>query len=1703
MELATAESATMLNQESESPTQNAFDPVMNRHRPASEKTQDISHVLASIFKDLYTAEVIGKDTVANLTKSRRGGNSYHDRYVEELQQIHLEYNRRMNEADMLEKHILKARLQASAKEERVYNNIVEEVGDAYHQLGLPPVKSTFKWCVDNSLLKSNNLICPEDYITEEAPLIKPPRGKLTPGFAKTTVCFDKHINRLPQDDGYTEIPPPDRMAQSMLKDSEETLMLPSTPESSTLSQNKPNGKPSQDCRPTWMGGLSESRRAEERAALLKLKERHNFLRNPRFLPPHAHRGGKSLILPPKRAERLPFFSNSSPEEPVPVFLANPPIVFFTDYRVGQVYETTVELRNMTATSRHARVIPPTTPNFSIGLGKFPGEGGTVAPGMSCQYTIRFAPDSLADFEDFILVETQAPYPLVVPIEARRPPPILTLPSVLDCGYCLVGGVKIVEFLCQNEGLSDGTFCIMPKRLWPASNLRSVVTGSFAEQPPFGVSPCLFDLLPGQATMVEVAFFPTAPGSCSQVFTIVCDNCQVKDITIQGTGQLIALELVSVTGGEDRPALGELCDLTAEHFIRFGSANPHFLLQKTLVIRNNAHLELPFHWQIMKPNLQDPLLEEEQDPAHIQYQLATEGVFDISPQVGSLAPHQDHEFLLSYCPLELKEYHSVCHLVVRDIPDPPKEPDDKGTPQHLEVATNVNDVIVMEIEVKGSTEPYKVLLEPYAIHFPGETFIGTAIRKRFKMWNNSKSCIQFQWDRLCNCHIMEVEPPVGEIEMNECCDLELVLTGGKPGPFVTSLLCHIQYHCQPVALAVEATFKGPKLSISVPSLDLGLMKLGDQAQSSIQITNNTQLEASWIFQEQPEGRDNNEMQISIEPHRGVLPPLASCSVDVLFRPVACRHFETILELAVENGTGCHLSVQADVQSPSVCLLSCELAFPELYVGVSARGTVTLFNQTLLPAHFSWGKLQGKQASLCSACFSPPTGTLGPNAQMEVGVEFTAHTDVELTEVAAICEVKGMQEPLVLGFSAKAKGLHVSYSLPPDCPTADSQDSSALVLDFGSDVVLRKAVTKQLMITNHTAIPAPFHLEAEYFTGRPTTPTPPGGADSRHQASCLRRQLHPMQVKKAEEKEHQDFVNSLLAHGKGAAFFVQPAAGTLGPFETQTVDITAFTNMWGDYRDHLICKVGDLEPEAIPIKMSVRGCPIYFQMMGPQLEAQTQGPIIRFGAHVSGGDTVSRSLRLNNTSPYNIRMDWETYNQEKGDRKLVDLVVWYGEAFPLKDADGNEVLRGRLGSSQSATPSWDWSHTPCSSRTSSSLRSECQQEEDEDEEETGITHPLTPLRKLISVHLRPHEGNVSDYPYCITPQQIVVPAGGSSTIHVSFTPLTFSGPTSDPMCFGFALGFMSLDCKAASCIPGKVERAQGFELEPLRLDLQASVKPALLSVQMEEEEDALEFCAIASDLIQCKVRDSHNEQTLRESVRTRNFQLKNTTQMRLYFKLSTQPPFSILLPQNRGRTGSSSHHPEEPQSLILRPQHNLQVKVAFHNSPSLLTYQSQASEQLPSTVQLIHTDTGERKLQFQQNLSIEYSNNSVQMVPLMAHLSLPTLYLSDDTMDFGTCYVGQTHIKEVFLCNRGGSCSHWTAFVVDGETSPFRVTPGSGVLEHRVGSCRQPLQISFIPSDQGESRATIRVQGILGEPPIQLLVQGKGSFDERYVSLLADE
>lgn len=70
-------------------------------------------------------------------------------------------------------------------------------------------------------------------------------------------------------------------------------------------------------------------------------------------------------------------------------------------------------------------------------------------------------------------------------------------------------------------------------------------------------------------------------------------------------------------------------------------------------------------------------------------------------------------------------------------------------QPLQAGTKVSDVVALEIEVKGSTEPYQVLLEPNAVVIPGEIFILKETRRNFMV--NSQTCTL-----ICLCVVVAVE-----------------------------------------------------------------------------------------------------------------------------------------------------------------------------------------------------------------------------------------------------------------------------------------------------------------------------------------------------------------------------------------------------------------------------------------------------------------------------------------------------------------------------------------------------------------------------------------------------------------------------------------------------------------------------------------------------------------------------------------------------------------------------------------------------------------------------------------------------------------------------------------------------------------------------------------------------------------------------------
>lgn len=69
-------------------------------------------------------------------------------------------------------------------------------------------------------------------------------------------------------------------------------------------------------------------------------------------------------------------------------------------------------------------------------------------------------------------------------------------------------------------------------------------------------------------------------------------------------------------------------------------------------RPHRHVELAFHWQIMKPNLKPLMPGETHSSDVIKCHPDRETAFSIVPEKGILEAHSDHEFILSFSPHEV-------------------------------------------------------------------------------------------------------------------------------------------------------------------------------------------------------------------------------------------------------------------------------------------------------------------------------------------------------------------------------------------------------------------------------------------------------------------------------------------------------------------------------------------------------------------------------------------------------------------------------------------------------------------------------------------------------------------------------------------------------------------------------------------------------------------------------------------------------------------------------------------------------------------------------------------------------------------------------------------------------------------------------------------------------------------------------------------
>ena len=494
------------------------------------------------------------------------------------------------------------------------------------------------------------------------------------------------------------------------------------------------------------------------------------------------------------------------------------------------------------------------------------------------------------------------------------------------------------------------------------------------------------------------------------------------------------------------------------------------------------------------------------------------------------------------------------------------------------------------------------------------------------------------------------------------------------------------------------------------------------------------------------------------------------------------------------------------------------------------------------------------------------------------------------------VAGMDNPVILKVGVNVKGLTVGYSTPLVDEAAikglnqqqiELNEAKALDLNFGDDIPIGTNAKRCLVIRNKSAIQTEYNIRVLYFTAADANLDSGVYANKNSTkvesktGSILKRTANLADPQsKSVERAQAAYSAAILQDGRGTAFEILPSVGILDAFETKIITITAFTDLWGDYKDNLICSIKGLNDITIPVKLGVVGCPLKFQIGNVEKKGH---PIVRFGAHISASPSITRTLRINNSGPLDIRLDWKIFNLIKGDQQAVDLLIHYGQPLPLNIAVDSKVKNVSY-HRESLIPMSE----------TSSVMSNADSQEVEESISTDRSHAKD--NPFISVTIDAHGGIEADDPYKVTPTQLIVPSRSHTSINVTFTPLPSCQQDTD--CNAYALGYMSLDQPDAN-VEGNVYRLQGYEIQPLRFDMTGSVLAAWLEVHSSDD-DGNYFMAASSDLL------LDSGQVLKEIWKEEHFSFTNLTDTPLNFRIELSWPFEIRASQTKKASTAASRH-----------------------------------------------------------------------------------------------------------------------------------------------------------------------------------------------------
>uniref|UniRef100_A0A061QYE1 Deleted in lung and esophageal cancer protein 1 n=1 Tax=Tetraselmis sp. GSL018 TaxID=582737 RepID=A0A061QYE1_9CHLO len=1041
--------------------------------------------------------------------------------------------------------------------------------------------------------------------------------------------------------------------------------------------------------------MNKDREDVEFRIIDSMRHRLTFLRNPRF-PPSRPPGGFG-----GRADhRYKWGVGRVPDVPQPmratltgdpsiVITAEPPAVNFTGYEAGGVYSMEIRLRNMSNVLRRVRLLPPKSPFFHVSLVRYPKEHGYLAPGMHALATVVFTPDSLADFEDFLTIDTElkgGKSSFKVPLTGTRRSPELTLPQTISLGEVMVGNEQVSEVGFENLG-GDGCLKLVSESDWP--HRLASAPADIMEAGVFRIWPAQFHVASGQRAAIYVSFWPFTPQDYEARFYIVADNCHARECVLRGEGTEVEITVNELDGRALKP--GEL-----NGTLWFGEVDSGSSSERTLTVQNVGGVALPFVWQQTerkmlgrqpRNNIAELESGEEQNSDAEQLRLqqavrdeldltfldAVQKYFFISPDKGRFEPGQSITFTLEFRPFALRRYEYWMQLMVDTAIE--------GT------AGTKPDTLAVEIGLEGTAAPLEARVAPRKVDLRcTPLLLGHSTSLDLVLQNPSEGPAHYSFSGMTQS--VSLAPVSGVLSPGELAQATLTVKATSLGFHSQTITMDVQYGPS-TEVSVLYNVQTPRIEMLNSDLDFGLVQVGTKAQATLNLHNGSGIIAAWnVLERLPRSSDVSQLNLKFEPQSGAIQAGGYSQVVVSCNPKVTGALRSTVVCETEGKTKHHLNVRADVVEPCVRIEPSTFDLGTVYEGVSLTREFRLLNRTQLGAAWEWDPvIYGVGWEALDIKLIPRSGFLQPFEETWIDVTYTPKQPMASVEIIAGLSVQGCSVPVGLRTTAEVCGLDVHMAivapgersgLPKRGERVTPLPRKEMQLDFGLKCPLGQTQIRVLVLRNNTAIPAQVRVWVDKFASLPMEleeRVPAGSSTGSASRSASARSIArsaAQRVKLGAEherlspfssKDGRDMMvnrrNRAAARrvlgDRGLAISCDPGEGTLQPWGELRCVVACATDMLGVYHDTLHVLVGSLPRWDVPLRLGAVGTPLELHCERRRPDGLGDGRLpphearLRFG-DVASGTRCEKPFHVRNTSSLDMLVSWEVLVHDAGEKKV---------------------------------------------------------------------------------------------------------------------------------------------------------------------------------------------------------------------------------------------------------------------------------------------------------------------------------------------------------------------------------------------------------------------------------------------------------------------